>query len=275
MATVPPWASLPFYSLPWRFLRAGTWAFIGMGTLLEALLVLTNVTPRPLCPWAIGSVYMLWSDRTILGAFLTLDLILGTAVSEFHHRASKGSDAQSLNTKSPVTSERTLAVTVTARFCFPILGCRQAHRLSGALMWLCAHVDQITPSWPHSLILPVALWSNLQRSPFPVLSWVLQLCSFSGRYSIFLWKRRVCKEIYSKQRKTYPHLIYFCLHPRRLSSWHSSSRDIVLLIVSWYHVFLLRSSVIFIYCLASSDPFQTCPQVHRSPHTCSFPSIFL
>lgn len=39
MATVLPRASLPFYSLPWRFLRAGTWAFIGMGTLLETLLM--------------------------------------------------------------------------------------------------------------------------------------------------------------------------------------------------------------------------------------------
>lgn len=162
-----------------------------------------------------------------------------------------------------------------AGFCFLTLGCRQAHRLSGALMWLCAHVAQITPSWPHSLILLVALWSNLQRSPFPVLSWVLQLRLFSGGYSIFLWKRRGWKEIDSKQRKTYPHLIYFCLHPRRLSSWHLSSGDIVLLIVSWYHMFLLRSSVIFIYCLASSNSFQTRPQVHRSPHTCSLPSICL
>lgn len=162
-----------------------------------------------------------------------------------------------------------------ARFCFLTLGCRQAHRLSGALMWLCAHMVQITPSWPHSLILPLALWSNLQRSPFPVLSWVLQLRLFSGGYSIFLWKRRGWKEMDSKQRKTYPHLIHFRLPPWRLSFWRSSSGDIVLLIVSWYHMFLLRAPVIFIYCLASSNPFQTRPQVHRSPHTCSLPSICL
>lgn len=218
---------------------------------------------------------MLWSDRTILGTFLTLDLILGTAVSEFHRWASKGSEAQSLNTKSPVTSERTLAVTITGRvlFSYPrVAASSQVEWSSDVALCPCgSDHSQLTPQ-PHLL---VALWSNLQRSPFPVLSWVLQLRSFSGGYSIFLWKRRGWKEIDSKQRKTYPHLIYFCLHPRRLSSWHLSSGDIVLLIVSWYHMFLLRSSVIFIYCLASSNSFQTRPQVHRSPHTCSLPSICL